>query len=151
MIKNRVIIASALMSMLILSLAFIPAASEKSTIDQNNQSSNPFGVEMSDYLKQNIIQPDPYTFIAAPDIEDEDAFFAAWDDYEKEAFEQKRIDDKNVSTRDTITLKSQCEKEGINDVPVVFVWTEMGIDEFHRLTSIMLVLSLLLLIRLRKR
>jgi hypothetical protein len=102
--KNRITVASLLMTMLILGLVFVPVASAKSTINDQNEISGLFGVEMSEYLRQNIIQPDPYTFVAAPDIEDEDVFFAAWDDYEKKVFEQKRIDDKNVSTRGTITL-----------------------------------------------
>jgi hypothetical protein len=44
-------------------------------------------------------------------------------------------------------IDAQCKKEGINDVPVVFVWTEMATEETPGFTSVMLILCILILIR----
>jgi hypothetical protein len=48
-------------------------------------------------------------------------------------------------------IDTQSKKEGINDVPVVFMWMEMPTEDSPGFTSIMLVLSLLLLMVMRKR
>jgi hypothetical protein len=48
-------------------------------------------------------------------------------------------------------IDAQSKKEGINDVPVVFMWTEMPTEDTPGFTSIMLVLSLLLLMVMRRR
>ena len=47
-------------------------------------------------------------------------------------------------------IGTQCKKEGINDVPVVFKWTEMPTEETPGFTSIMLILCILVLIRIRR-
>lgn len=48
-------------------------------------------------------------------------------------------------------IDAQSKKEGINNVPVVFVWAEMPTEDTPGFTSIMLVLSLLLLIVMQRR
>ncbi|WP_305064027.1 hypothetical protein [Methanococcoides sp.] len=47
-------------------------------------------------------------------------------------------------------IDEQCEKEGVADVPVVFIWTEMATEETPGFASIMLILSMLLLVKIRK-
>lgn len=47
-------------------------------------------------------------------------------------------------------IDNQCKKEGINNVPVVFKWTEMGTEETPGFTSVMLTLCILILISIRR-
>ncbi len=88
-------------------MAVMPAASAKNITDkEDNERSGLFGVEMPNELKKNVIQLDPYTFVAKSGIKDKEAFYAAWEEYEKKVLEQKRkaVSDEQVTTKGTITL-----------------------------------------------
>jgi len=49
-----------------------------------------------------------------------------------------------------IVIDNQCKKQGITDVPVVFVWSEIATEDSPGFTSISLVLCMLVLTKTRK-
>ncbi|WP_340820518.1 hypothetical protein [Methanolobus sp. WCC4] len=50
-----------------------------------------------------------------------------------------------------LIIDEKAEEEGISDVPVVFAWSEGCIEESPGFSSILLVLSLLFIVRIRKK
>ncbi|MDY0388392.1 MAG: hypothetical protein RBT65_14980 [Methanolobus sp.] len=74
------------------------------------------------------------------------------DGYVEVGFNSATPDKVNDTLIDEIysLIDTQCKKEGINDVPVVFMWAEMPTEETPGFTSIMLILCILVLTRIRR-
>ncbi|KKG79468.1 hypothetical protein [Methanosarcina mazei] len=72
-------------------MVFVPAVGAK-TVDSKTEEVGPFsGIEMPEELKKNVVQVDPYTFVFKGEINDKEALYAAWDDYEEKVLSKNQV------------------------------------------------------------